>query len=83
MAAVAAISVGIVQGSVLLDLDYSEDSTASVDMNVVMTDSGHLVEIQGTAEGRPFDRAQMNAMVDLAERGISGLLQAQRQALEG
>ncbi|MBP7621399.1 MAG: ribonuclease PH [Gemmatimonadales bacterium] len=79
--ALAAVSVGIVQGELLLDLNYAEDSTASVDMNVVMTASGRLVEVQGTAEGTPFTREQLNQMLDLAGAGIKQLIAAQRQAL--
>jgi ribonuclease PH len=79
--ALAAVSVGIVQGEMLLDLCYAEDSTAAVDMNVVMTASGRLVEVQGTAEGMPFTRDQMNQMLDLATAGIKQLITAQRAAL--
>ena len=77
----AAISVGIVDGSPLLDLPYSEDSTAEVDFNVVMTGSGRFVEVQGTAEGRAFDRSQLDALVDLAATGISRIVDAQRAVL--
>ncbi len=66
---VAAISVGLVDGAALLDLDYSEDSRADVDFNVVGTDAGTFVEVQGTAEGRPFDRAAMDGLIDLASSG--------------
>jgi len=79
---VAAVSVGIVQGEQLLDLDFSEDSMASVDMNVVMTGGGRLVEIQGTAEGTPFTRQQMDSLVDLAANGIRELTSVQKQVLE-
>jgi ribonuclease PH len=79
--ALAAVSVGIVQGETLLDLCYAEDSTAAVDMNVVMTASGRLVEVQGTAEGMPFTRDQMNQMLDLATAGIKQLIAVQRAAL--
>ena len=79
--AVAAVSVGIVQGEVLLDLTYEEDSMASVDMNVVATGASRLVEVQGTAEGTPFSREQMNHLLDLAQLGIKQLLQAQKAAL--
>lgn len=79
--AVAAVSVGIVEGALLLDLTYEEDSRAEVDFNVVMTGGGQLVEVQGTAEGRPFPRVAMDQLLDLAETGIRQLLQAQRQAL--
>ena len=78
---VAAISVGVVSGTPVLDLDYSEDSTAEVDMNVVMTGSGGLIEIQGTAEGAPFSRAEMDAMVELAQNGIGALIAKQRAVL--
>jgi ribonuclease PH len=78
---VAAVSVGIVDGRVLLDLDYGEDSRAEVDMNVVRTGDGRLVEIQGTAETEPFDRAQMNEMIEAADRGGAALVEAQRAAL--
>ncbi len=79
--AVAAISVGIVEGTPLLDLEYTEDSACDTDMNVVMTGSGGFVELQGTAEGAAFSRAEMSAMLDLADKGIRELLAAQRQAL--
>ncbi|MFT3804444.1 MAG: ribonuclease PH [Burkholderiaceae bacterium] len=78
---VAAVSVGIVGGVAMLDLDYPEDSGCETDMNVVMTGSGGFVEIQGTAEGAPFDRAQMDALLALAGDGIARLVQAQREAL--
>ncbi|MFS8868639.1 ribonuclease PH [Synechococcus sp. H65.1] len=78
---VAALSVGIVQGEVLLDLCYEEDSQAEVDMNVVMNEQGALIEIQGTAEASCFDRSQLLQMLDLAQAGIQKLLQAQRDAL--
>ncbi len=78
---VAAVSVGVVQGKPLLDLDYSEDSSCDTDMNVVMTGSGGFVEIQGTAEGAPFSRAEMDALLALAERGIRELGALQKQAL--
>ncbi|HEU0028876.1 MAG TPA: ribonuclease PH [Ktedonobacterales bacterium] len=70
---VAAISVGIVNGEALLDLDYSEDSHAEVDANVVMTDAGELIEVQGTAEGKPFSRARLDELLNLAEKGIHEL----------
>ncbi|MEL4178008.1 ribonuclease PH [Roseateles sp. PN1] len=79
--AVAAISVGIVEGTPLLDLEYTEDAGCDTDMNVVMTDAGGMVELQGTAEGVAFTRAEMNALLDLAEKGVGELLAAQRQAL--
>ena len=79
---VAAVSVGIYQGTPVLDLDYPEDSTCDTDMNVVMTGSGGLIEVQGTAEGAPFSRAQMNALLDLAQKGIQELVAAQKAALQ-
>lgn len=79
--AVAAISVGVYKGTAVLDLDYIEDSDCDTDMNVVMTADGGFVEIQGTAEGEPFDRTAMNAMLDLATQGISDLLKKQQAAL--
>lgn len=78
---VAAVSVGIIGGTPMLDLDYSEDSTAEVDMNVVMTGTGKLVEVQGTAEQGTFDRAALDTMLDLASSGIAELTQRQQQAL--
>jgi ribonuclease PH len=75
----AAVSVGIVAGAPALDLAYVEDAAAEVDMNVVMTGSGELIEVQGTAEGSPFSRAQLDHMLDLAQAGISRLLAAQAQ----
>ncbi len=78
---VAAISVGIVQGVPLLDLEYTEDSACDTDMNVVMTGAGHFVEVQGTAEGAAFTRAQMDALLGLASRGIADLVAAQKAAL--
>ena len=80
---VAAISVGIFEGSPVLDLDYPEDSGCDTDMNVVMTGSGGIVEIQGTAEGEPFTREQMNVLMDLAQMGIRQLVLAQERALAG
>lgn len=77
----AAISVGIVDGTPKLDLPYVEDSTASVDMNVVMTGSGRFVEVQGTAEGDPFDRNELDALTSLAENGISEIIAMQREIL--
>ena len=78
---VAAVSVGLVDGQVRLDLDYALDSSADVDMNVVATGDGKLVEVQGTAEGTPFSRDQLDGMVDIAMEGIAGLVQVQREAL--
>jgi ribonuclease PH len=80
--AIAAVSVGMYQGVPVLDLDYSEDSACGTDMNVVMTGAGGLVEVQGTAEGEPFSRQQLDAMMSLAEQGIRELVGAQRAALE-
>jgi ribonuclease PH len=79
---IAATSVGYVDGIAHLDLQYSEDSRAEVDMNVAMTDAGAFVELQGTAESRPFDRAQLDEMLALAERGIASLFVRQRAALD-
>ena len=78
---VAAVSVGLVDGACCLDLDYSEDSTAQVDMNLVATESGALVEVQGTAEGHPFQRAQMDELMDLGLAGIRALIAGQKKAL--
>ncbi|MEI8327341.1 MAG: ribonuclease PH, partial [Betaproteobacteria bacterium] len=81
IASVAAISVGIVQGTPLLDLEYTEDSACDTDMNVVMTGAGHFVEVQGTAEGAAFSRQQMDALLALADKGIAELIALQQQAL--
>ena len=78
---VAAISVGLVQGTPLLDLEYSEDSACDTDMNVVMTAAGHFVEVQGTAEGAPFGRADMDRLLSLAEKGVAELVAVQRNAI--
>jgi ribonuclease PH len=78
---VAAVSVGIFQGSPVLDLDYPEDSGCDTDMNVIMTGQGGIVEVQGTAEGEPFSREQMNVLMDLATMGIRQLVGAQESAL--
>ena len=78
---VAAISVGIVGGRPLLDLDYAEDSTAEVDMNVVMTGTGAFVEVQGTAEQTPFSKDRLTELLALAERGIDALVGLQRRAV--
>ncbi len=80
---VAAVSVGLVGGQVFLDLDYPEDSGAQVDMNVVGTQSGGLVEVQGTAEGDPFPRSDLDALLDLATSGLETLFAAQARALQG
>jgi len=81
-AQVAAVSVGVVQGRAVLDLDYAEDAACDTDMNVVMTNTDHFVEVQGTAEGCAFDRPTLNRLLDLAHKGIQSLAQCQRQALE-
>ena len=78
---VAAISVGVYQGMPLLDLDYAEDANCDTDMNVVMTDAGHFIEVQGTAEGAAFDRAGMDRLLDLAQGGIADLITMQKKAL--
>ena len=79
--ACAAVSVGVVDAMALLDLDYSEDVRAEVDMNVVMTGSGRFVEVQGTAEGLPFSRAELDDLLGLAEHGIASILDAQAELL--
>jgi ribonuclease PH len=79
---VAGVSVGLYEGVPVLDLDYAEDAGCGTDMNVVMTGGGGLVEVQGTAEGAPFSRAELEAMLGLAEKGIRELIAAQRAALE-
>jgi len=79
---VASVSVGIYQGTPVLDLDYPEDCNAETDMNVVMNDAGQFIEVQGTAEGHPFSHAELDAMLALASKGIEQLLAEQRQALE-
>ncbi|MEG2899368.1 MAG: ribonuclease PH [Massilia sp.] len=78
---VAAVSVGMVNGMPVLDLDYPEDSDCDTDMNVVMNDQGHFIEVQGTAEGAAFDRAAMDRLLDLAQAGIADLIHLQKQAL--
>ncbi len=78
---VAAVSVGLVGGQPVLDLDYPEDSGCGADMNIVMTGAGHFVEVQGTAEGQTFDRAALDALLDLAQRGVEQLIDSQKQAL--
>lgn len=80
---VAAVSVGIVDGKPLLDLSYEEDSTAEVDMNVVMTGSGKFIEIQGTAETNPFDKKMLQELLGLAETGIKEIIEMQKSVLEG
>jgi ribonuclease PH len=79
--ACAAVSVGIVEAVCMLDLDYAEDSAAEVDLNVVMTASGRFVEVQGTAEGPPFARSELDEMLALAELGIGEILQIQEEVL--
>ncbi len=79
---VASISVGIFEGTPVLDLDYAEDSNAETDMNVVMNDQGEFIEVQGTAEGHPFSPAELNTMLELASAGINQLQQLQRLTLE-
>jgi len=79
---VAAVSVGVVQGQAVLDLNYVEDSSAEVDMNIVMTGAGEYVEVQGTAEQVPFGRARLDALLAIAETGIRRLVALQRRALE-
>lgn len=78
----ASVSVGIFEGTPVLDLDYAEDSNAETDMNVVMNDGGAFIEIQGTAEGHAFRREEMDAMLDLAQKGIAELIEHQREALK-
>lgn len=78
---VASVSVGIFNGTPILDLDYNEDSNAETDMNVVMNDSGHFIEIQGTAEGHPFDAQELERMLGLAREGIEQLFEYQRAVL--
>jgi len=78
----AAVSVGVVNGEPRLDLCYLEDSTAEVDMNIVMTGSGKIVEIQGTAEGNPFSKTTLNILIKLAEEGINSLIEMQKKLLE-
>lgn len=79
---VAAVSVGLVEGEMLLDLEYESDVAAEVDMNVVMSGRGLLVEVQGTAEGAPFTRGELDQMLDLAQAGIEELVEVQKQAVE-
>lgn len=76
----ASISVGIYQGTPVLDLDYAEDSNAETDMNIVMNDAGHFIEVQGTAEGHAFRREELNQLLDLADKGIRELFIAQNEA---
>ena len=81
MDSIAAVSVGVYQGHTVLDLDYAEDSDCDTDMNVVMTGSGGIVEVQGTAEGEPFSRATLDLLIDLAAAGIADITAAQKSAL--
>src|SRR5258707_14891296 len=78
---IAAVSVGLVNGTPVLDLNYEEDSKAGVDMNIVATDKGQFVELQGTAEGATFSEEQMTAMLGLAKEGIASLVEKQREVL--
>ena len=78
---VAAVSVGMYRGTPVLDLDYAEDSQAGSDVNVVMTDAGQLIEVQGTAEAAPFSRDEFNRLLDLGTQGVAELIQAQKAAL--
>ncbi len=80
---VAAVSVGVVTGEERLDLAYAEDSMAAVDMNIIMTDTNRYIEVQGTAEGAPFDRNRLNRLLDISQQGIRELIAIQRDALEG
>ena len=80
---IAAVSVGIYNGTPVLDLDYAEDSSCECDMNVVMNDAGQFIEVQGTAEGHAFRRDELDSLLDLASGGIKELIEAQRQALAG
>jgi ribonuclease PH len=80
---VASVSVGVVAGQPMLDLEYVEDANADTDMNVVMTEAGAFIEIQGTAEAAPFDRSELNALLDLASGGIAQLVELQKAARSG
>ncbi|HEY3329513.1 MAG TPA: ribonuclease PH [Capsulimonadaceae bacterium] len=80
---VAAVSVGVVSGEERLDLEYAEDSQAAVDMNIVMTDTNRFIEVQGTAEGAPFDRNRLNRLLDISQQGIRDLIAIQRDTLKG
>ncbi|MBI4335058.1 MAG: ribonuclease PH [Candidatus Omnitrophica bacterium] len=80
---VAAVSVGILDGRTLLDLDYAEDSNAQVDMNLVMTSAGKIIEIQGTAEGEPFSEAELDKLLQHGKKGISKIIEAQKRSLKG
>jgi ribonuclease PH len=78
---IAAVSVGIYQGTAVLDLDYAEDSNAETDMNVIMTEQGGFIEVQGTAEGEPYSRIELDQLLGLADAGIQTLIEKQRVAL--
>ncbi|MES9992057.1 MAG: ribonuclease PH [Candidatus Thiodiazotropha sp.] len=80
---VASVSVGIYDGMPVLDLDYAEDSNAETDMNVVMNENGGFIEVQGTAEGAAYSRGELNAMLDLAQQGITNIIQIQHRAIDG
>jgi len=80
---IASVSVGIYNGTPVLDLDYAEDSNAETDMNVVMNNNGGFIEVQGTAEGHPYSKDELNSMLELAEKGINELIAAQSAAIEG
>jgi len=80
---VAAVSLGVVDGEVMLDLDYKEDSAAGIDMNVVMTGTGKLIEVQVTAEGEPFPRDLFDALLDLAQKGVEGIVKVQQETIAG
>ncbi len=82
MGQLASVSVGIYKGAPVLDLDYAEDSNAETDMNVVMNNAGHFIEVQGTAEGHAYSRDEMNAMLDLAEKGINEIIAIQDETLK-
>ncbi|GAA0421246.1 ribonuclease PH [Cocleimonas flava] len=82
MGQLASVSVGIYKGNPVLDLDYAEDSNAETDMNVVMNNAGHFIEVQGTAEGHAYSRDEMNAMLDLAEKGINEIIEIQDETLK-
>jgi len=79
---IAAVSVGIFNGTPVLDLDYAEDSNAETDMNVVMNEAGHFIEVQGTAEGHAFSRDELATLLDLAANGVSTIMAAQNAVLE-
>ncbi len=80
---IAAVSIGIIKGKTLLDLCYTEDSSADVDMNVIMSEDGKIIELQGTAEGESFNRDELNNMLDFAEKGLKEIFKIQKKALKG